>query len=113
MAENVSGNYLGGYMVTKYDTGELWSPNLSEVLPWSYPTEPSTSLGVPIHNSHVLGIGEVRITKEQPKYGWICPKCGLVWAPQIDCCNRCQPSVSSMISLISEAKYQRIDNPND
>ena len=59
MAENLSSNYPGGYMKTKYQTSELWSPNLVKVSPFTYPTEPSTS---------VPGIGKVGITKEQPKF---------------------------------------------
>ena len=42
--------------------------------------------------------------------GWICPKCGSVWAPQVEGCDYCNgPQLNPEIQTIDEGGTNRAD----
>ena len=58
--------------------------------------------GEPFERLYDIGIGEDHLDPSSyqpyPK-GWVCPKCGAVWAPSVRECEHCKPLTFIQVNI--------------
>ncbi len=54
-------------------------------------------------------IAEKRCKTEKLHTGWICPKCGCIWAPQNEGCDNCNAPQMEQVLFIDEGNGHHAD----
>lgn len=66
-------------------------PNCGAMMRYDYihGTRYCTSCGCMVMSDKTEATKEQNISAQSPKYGWVCPKCGKVYAPDVKECQHC------------------------